>query len=189
VGWLAAGSVALIALVVARLWDLLLRLRQQSERLDALARTDPLTGIANRRTLEHELGRTCLAGRDDVFLALIDLDHFKQYNDRHGHQAGDELLKATTAAWVEALGPQGFLARWGGEEFVAVVRGDETSARQRVDTLRAVVPDAQTCSIGLARWQDDEAPETTLRRADGALYAAKAAGRDQLVSAPVTVPR
>ncbi|WP_432515217.1 GGDEF domain-containing protein [Kineococcus sp. SYSU DK001] len=186
-GWLAAGSVALIGLVVARVWDLLQQLRSQSRRLATLARTDPLTGIANRRTLEHELHRVCRAGRDDdVFVALLDLDHFKAYNDSRGHQAGDELLKAASAAWADALG-DGFLARWGGEEFVAVVTGGAQDAVRRVDALRAVVPDGQTCSIGLARWEPGEAPAVTLRRADGALYAAKSAGRDRLEQAVAAV--
>ncbi|WP_432543456.1 GGDEF domain-containing protein [Kineococcus sp. SYSU DK002] len=185
-GWLAAGSVALIALVVARVWDLLQQLRAQSHRLAALARTDPLTGIANRRTLEHELHRVCCADRDDdVFVALLDLDHFKAYNDSRGHQAGDELLKAASAAWADALG-HGFLARWGGEEFVAVVTGDAEDAARRVDALRAVVPDGQTCSIGLARWEPGEPVARTLRRADEALYAAKSAGRDRLARAVPT---
>ncbi|PRY16784.1 GGDEF domain-containing protein [Kineococcus rhizosphaerae] len=180
VGWLAAGSVALIALVVGRVWDLLQRLRSQSRRLEALARTDPLTGLANRRTLEHELSRQCRADRgDEVFLALVDLDHFKRYNDSRGHQAGDDLLKAASAAWVESLGAGGFLARWGGEEFVAVVTGSATDAAHRFEALRRVVPDGQTCSVGVAQWVPGEAVDATLQRADAALYAAKAAGRDR----------
>lgn len=180
VGWLAAGSLALIALVVARVWDLLQRLRSQSAQLEALARTDPLTGLPNRRTLEHELARLCRPGRaDGVFVALVDLDHFKRYNDTRGHQAGDHLLRSAAAAWVEDLGPDGFLARWGGEEFVAVVTGPAAQAERRLDGLRAVVPDGQTCSIGVSRWVEGESADATLQRADAALYAAKAAGRDR----------
>ncbi|WP_432563340.1 GGDEF domain-containing protein [Kineococcus sp. SYSU DK003] len=189
VAWLAAGSVALVALVVARIWDLLQRLRSQSRQLESMARTDPLTGLPNRRTLEHELARACRSGRgDDVFVAMVDLDHFKAYNDSRGHQAGDGLLTAATAAWALSLRPDGFLARWGGEEFVVVVRGAEPDALARLDALRAVVPDGQTCSIGVARWRRDETPDETLRRADEALYAAKAAGRDRLRLAPPTLP-
>ena len=183
VGLLAAGSMALMALVVARIWDLLQRLRHQSARLESLARTDPLTGIANRRTLDHHLERVCVPGNDGrVVLALLDLDRFKTYNDTFGHQAGDELLKAATAAWTEALGGCGLLARWGGEEFVAVLRDDDPArATSRLDALRDVVPDGQTCSIGVAVWTSAEDPHATLNRADAALYRAKGEGRDRLV--------
>ncbi|WP_432520154.1 GGDEF domain-containing protein [Kineococcus sp. SYSU DK006] len=184
VALLAAGSIALVGMVVARIWDLLQRLRAQSARLEALARTDPLTGLANRRTLDHELVRTCRAlGEADLYAALVDLDRFKAYNDGRGHQAGDELLKAAAAAWAQALGPGGFLARWGGEEFVALlVEDDPARAVRRLDALRAAVPDGQSCSIGVARWDRAEDGASLLRRADAALYAAKEGGRDRLVA-------
>ncbi|NAZ76343.1 diguanylate cyclase, partial [Kineococcus sp. T13] len=189
VALLATGSIALVTLVVARVWDLLQRLREQSARLEALARTDPLTGIANRRTLDHELTRACRSpGAADLYAALVDLDRFKAYNDGRGHQAGDELLRAATAAWARSLGPDGFLARWGGEEFVVLlVEDDAARALRRLDALRAVVPDGQSCSIGVARWDRAEDGASLLRRADAALYAAKEGGRDRLV-APGLLP-
>jgi diguanylate cyclase (GGDEF)-like protein len=186
VTWLAAGSVALVVLVVARVWDLLQQLRRQSLRLEAMARTDPLTGLANRRTLDHHLARLCRPGAGgEVVLALLDLDHFKAYNDSRGHQAGDDLLRAAGAAWaghLAHLGPRGLLARWGGEEFVAVVAGESPErAVELLDELRALVPEGQTCSVGVGRWDGTEPPAETLRRADALLYEAKAAGRDRLV--------
>ena len=184
VALLAAGSIALVGMVVARIWDLLQRLRAQSARLEELARTDPLTGIANRRTLDAELERTRRSlGAADLYVALVDLDHFKAYNDGRGHQAGDELLKAATLAWAHALGPGAFLARWGGEEFVALlVEDDAARAVRRLDALRAAVPDGQSCSIGVVRWDRAEDGASLLRRADAALYAAKEGGRDRLVA-------
>ncbi|MCI2236884.1 GGDEF domain-containing protein, partial [Kineococcus sp. TRM81007] len=92
--------------VVARVWDLLQQVRSQAVQLAALARTDPLTGAANRRTWDHELSRACADARRDgtgFVVALLDLDRFKAYNDTRGHQAGDELLKAATAAWSDSL--------------------------------------------------------------------------------------
>ncbi len=195
--WLAAGSVALVCLVVARVHDLLQQVRSQAVQLAALARTDPLTGIANRRTWDHELSRACARARregGDLHVALVDLDLFKRYNDTRGHQAGDELLKAATAAWSEHLGAEGFLARWGGEEFAVLLPSapgqDAVAALARLDGLRAVVPDGQTCSVGVARWDGTEDPAALLHRADEALYAAKTGGRDRLVAAdaPLTDP-
>ncbi|WP_432508896.1 GGDEF domain-containing protein [Kineococcus auxinigenes] len=186
VAWLATGSVLLIALVVARIWDLLQQVRSQAVQLAALARTDPLTGAANRRTWDHELSRACATARaqgTSFLVALLDLDRFKAFNDSRGHQAGDELLKAATAAWTEALAGDGFLARWGGEEFAVLLpfTTDPAPALARADALRAVVPHGQTCSIGTAGWDGVEEPATVLRRADAALYSAKTGGRDRLV--------
>jgi len=186
-GWLSLGSVLLVGLVVARIWDLLQQVRSQAVQLAALARTDPLTGIANRRTWDHELSRACAQAQrtgTDLLVALLDLDHFKRYNDARGHQAGDELLKAATAAWAQLLGEDGFLARWGGEEFAVFLPCPEAGAGlARLDALRSVVPDGQSCSIGAARWDGVEDPPEVLRRADAALYAAKTDGRDRLVDA------
>jgi diguanylate cyclase (GGDEF)-like protein len=184
--WLALGSVLLVGLVVTRIWDLLHQLRSQAAQLAALARTDPLTGAANRRTWDHEVTRACAAVRESggsLYVALLDLDHFKAYNDAHGHQAGDSLLKSATAAWSEQLDGAGFLARWGGEEFAVLLTSpDEAHALHRLDALRLVTPAAQTCSIGVARWDGAEETAAVLRRADQALYAAKTAGRDRLVA-------
>ncbi|WP_432483054.1 GGDEF domain-containing protein [Kineococcus esterisolvens] len=186
--WLAVGSVLLIALVVARIWDLLQQVRSQAVQLAALARTDPLTGAANRRTWDHELSRACATAArtgEELHVALLDLDRFKAFNDTRGHQAGDELLKSATAAWGEALAGEGFLARWGGEEFAVLLLSRERDGTlRRVDALRSVVPHGQTCSIGVARWDGTEEPAAVLRRADEALYAAKTGGRDRLVTAP-----
>ncbi|GIG27852.1 hypothetical protein Cma02nite_04520 [Cellulomonas marina] len=187
VALLAAGSLVLVALVVARIWTLLQQNRSQAVQLAALARTDPLTGIANRRTWDHELSRACATALRDgtsLVVGLLDLDHFKAYNDSRGHQAGDALLKAVTAAWGDALGNRGVLARWGGEEFAVLLPGPcAEEAVAVLDGLRTLVPDDQTCSVGVARWDGTEDPSTLLRRADEALYAAKTGGRNRLVVA------
>uniref|UniRef100_UPI003D7F0682 GGDEF domain-containing protein n=1 Tax=Kineococcus sp. SYSU DK005 TaxID=3383126 RepID=UPI003D7F0682 len=122
--WLGTGSVLLVSLVVVRVWDLLQQVRSQAVQLAALARTDPLTGAANRRTWDHELSRACASaqrGGTSFLVALLDLDRFKAFNDSRGHQAGDELLVSATAAWTRALGARGTLARWGGEEFAVLL--------------------------------------------------------------------
>lgn len=183
--WLAAGSIIVVGLVVARIWDLLQQVRSQAVQLAALARTDALTGIANRRTWDHEISRACAKAREDggiLFVALLDMDHFKRYNDTNGHSAGDDLLQQASRAWSQAISAPGFLARWGGEEFaVALPTTAPDAALAQLDRLRSMVPHEQTCSIGVARWDGEETPAALLRRADQALYEAKSGGRNRLV--------
>ncbi len=120
-------------------------------------------------------------------VAMIDLDHFKAYNDRHGHAGGDRLLRQAAQAWAETLRAGDLLARYGGEEFVAFFPGctldDAEAAAER---LRAALPDAITCSIGVALWNRGESAFELLGRADAALYKAKAGGRDRTIVARET---
>ncbi len=119
----AAGSVLLSVLVLLRMAGLLTVVRAQAVQLAGLARSDPLTGVANRRTWDHELSRACQQARstgEPLSVALLDLDHFKDYNDKHGHQAGDLLLREATAMWSSLLGEGAMLARYGGEEFAVL---------------------------------------------------------------------
>ncbi|MDP9830426.1 GGDEF domain-containing protein [Kineosporia succinea] len=184
IAYLGIGSIVLLALVVARIWDLLQVLRRQQEALERASRVDPLTGVANRRSWDSELARQMASAlRDEqvLLVGLLDLDHFKAYNDTHGHQAGDDLLHAAAQAWALAAGPRGRIARWGGEEFtVALLCDDEQVGIEDLDRLRADVPFGQTCSMGVARWDGVAGPDELLRYADEALYEAKRAGRDRI---------
>ncbi|QSR28278.1 hypothetical protein CFH99_21885 [Nocardioides aromaticivorans] len=177
-GFLVAG------LVVVRLADLVRDLQVKAVQLAALARRDGLTGIANRLTWEHELSRACATAREtqtDLTVAILDFDHFKAYNDEHGHPAGDQVLKATSAAWAAALPAQGFVARFGGEEFAVLLPGLAGPEAVRVlERLRTAVTHAQTCSIGTATWQVAETPAALVARADQALYHAKREGRNRI---------
>jgi diguanylate cyclase (GGDEF)-like protein len=154
------------------------------ERLELVARTDELTGLTNRRAWEEAMVRELArAGRDGSALcvALIDLDHFKLYNDEYGHQAGDRLLKSVAASWREILRAGDVLARYGGEEFAVALPGCSLEdGAALVARLRTAIPDGQTCSAGLALWDGSEDGEGLLGRADAAMYEAKAAGRDRL---------
>jgi diguanylate cyclase (GGDEF)-like protein len=157
------------------------------EQLSGLAMTDPLTGADNRRGWDGHLD-SCLKSpggpAGPVSVAMLDLDHFKAFNDTCGHQAGDRLLKDAVAAWRSVLRPGDHLARYGGEEFVVLLPNcPSASARGSIDRLRAATPAAQTCSAGIAEWDGAESPDTLVARADVALYAAKAAGRDLTVVA------
>jgi diguanylate cyclase len=114
-------------------------------------------------------------------VALLDLDHFKAFNDRHGHQAGDRLLKAAAAAWLGKLRKTDLLARYGGEEF-AVLLPDcgLDNAMEIAERLGTAQPEG-TCSLRVAAWDGHEDAARLVARA---LYAAKAAGRNRCQAAP-----
>jgi diguanylate cyclase (GGDEF)-like protein len=157
------------------------------DRLEVLAHTDDLTGLINRRAWDLDVVReVARARRDDLPLAvaMLDLDHFKDYNDRHGHQAGDRLLREAASSWRSVLRETDLLARYGGEEFAVAFPGCEREdAQQLVERLRDVMPAEQSCSAGLACWDGRESAEELLGRADKALYDAKLSGRDRTVVA------
>lgn len=186
--WLpvALGGAVLTALVLVRMAGLLEQIREQAVQLAALARSDGLTGAPNRRTWDHELSRACARARDTgdpLCVAIIDLDNFKTYNDTHGHQAGDRLLREAVAAWTAILGGAGMLARYGGEEFTVLLPDtDLHQAVARIDLLRAGTPDGQTFSAGVARWVVDTDPARAIADADLALYRAKRSGRNRIES-------
>lgn len=184
---IAVGCAALFLLVVARMSQLLTQLDVQSERVRALAVTDELTGLPNRRAWNTELPRTIERVRrtgDPMAVAIIDIDHFKQFNDAYGHPAGDRMLKEAAAAWQEQLRTVDHLARYGGEEFV-VLLPDATMAQARevVDRMRLATPLGQTFSAGLAVWDGAETSDEVTARADAALYRAKNAGRNRIAEA------
>jgi diguanylate cyclase (GGDEF)-like protein len=152
-----------------------------------MARTDSLTGLLNRRAMTEALERDVAASRRrmrPMSIAMIDLDHFKAFNDAFGHQAGDRLLVNAAKRWTAELRPMDTIARYGGEEFLVLLPGcDAMTARIAADRLRAAMPDGQTCSIGVAQWDPSEATTSLIARADAALYAAKGAGRNVTVAA------
>jgi diguanylate cyclase (GGDEF)-like protein len=152
-------------------------------RLDHMARSDPLTGLANRRTLQHELDRAIARAETastPLSLVMLDLDEFKQHNDRHGHQAGDRLLKTAAAAWAEQLREGDTIARYGGDEFIAVLPGMRLpAALSLAERLRLAVPGDATTSVGVAEWDGSQSGSRLIATADRALYDAKRAGRDR----------
>jgi diguanylate cyclase len=183
---LTVASILVILLVLWRLRRLLATVQDQAAQLTSQARTDGLTGIANRRTLDYEMERldsTTLWPRPSLTIAMLDLDHFKDYNDRFGHRAGDDLLIHTARAWRDALGGEGFIARYGGEEFTILLPGiDLVGSRSIIEAVRLATPDGMTVSVGVAERASDETGFQALQRADRALYRAKEAGRDRVVA-------
>lgn len=150
------------------------------------ASVDVLTGLPNRRVFMARLRRGVAAARPGgraMSVAILDLDHFKQYNDTHGHDAGDRLLEATALQWRSIMREQDILARIGGEEFGLLVEGDVHECHALADRLIASVPHGQTASAGVAPYRAGDDAAGALRRADQALYAAKAAGRARVVEA------
>jgi diguanylate cyclase (GGDEF)-like protein len=182
------GSVVLFLLVVLRMAGLVAKVQDQAAQLAALAHNDGLTGIPNRRAWELELPREMARVRrygGRLHVALLDLDHFKRYNDHHGHQGGDRLLKEAAAAWQARMRRTDLLARYGGEEFAVLLRDcTHAHAIAVLCDLRAVMPAGQTFSAGVAEWDGQEGPERLVGRADVGLYEAKRAGRDRVVTAP-----
>lgn len=195
-------------LFVERVRDLLQRdiiSRQQAE-LGRLALTDELTGLANRRSLTACLDREWRrSSREDTGLAaiMLDIDHFKRYNDTHGHAAGDACLRRVAVAISGCLRRAGDMAaRYGGEEFVVLLPGsDVRGARTLAERIRRAVAACEpaspggpngrvTVSLGVAvrLAESFDTPRALLARADTALYAAKAAGRDRTCLAEAPEP-
>jgi diguanylate cyclase (GGDEF)-like protein len=178
-----AGLLAVEASVTLQRLELLAKLEE-------IAQTDELTGLPNRRAwherIPAELARASRPG-EGVSVVMLDLDHFKHYNDTHGHQAGDRLLKQVASVWSNELRPTDILARYGGEEFALALPACPLSqALKIVERFRAAIPDAQSCSAGLASWNGTETAEELLDRADRALYQAKRAGRNRSTTAAVS---
>jgi diguanylate cyclase (GGDEF)-like protein len=125
-----------------------------------------------------------------LHLALLDVDHFKRFNDTHGHQAGDLLLKSAAAAWKAQLREGDMLARYGGEEFTALLVGcSQAEAVAVLERVRAATPLGETVSVGVAQWDGRQTPEQLIGLADEALYQAKHQGRNRVVAAPAPAPQ
>ena len=184
---IAVGCMTLVLLVVTRMAQLLRQLEQQSMKVRALSQTDELTGLPNRRACTAELPRAIEQARRNAVplsVAMIDIDHFKRFNDAYGHPAGDRLLKAASAAWQERLRAVDYLARYGGEEFLVLLPdADAERGRQVIDRLRDATPLGQTFSAGVAAWDGVETSDEMVARADTALYAAKQTGRNRILLA------
>jgi diguanylate cyclase (GGDEF)-like protein len=162
------------------------------DRIATAATSDRLTGLPNRREWDEraprELARASRSG-NPVCLALLDLDHFRAYNDAHGRAAGDTLLKSCAARWWDRVRSVDILARLGGEEFALLLPNCiAPDAVMTVERLRESTRDLRATSVGLAQWDMQEPLESLMLRADVALYKAKKMGRDRVVLADVPDP-
>jgi diguanylate cyclase (GGDEF)-like protein len=170
---------------------------EEERRLVARATTDPLTALPNRAAFldraRAEIRRADRGGRS-LAVAMLDIDHFKSFNDRFGHATGDRVLVAAAHAIAKTIRGIDLVGRWGGEEFVVLlVEADEASAPPAVERIREAVsalspprvPERLTLSAGIAmhRGNFERATiESLIKRADGALYSAKRSGRDRVSS-------
>lgn len=163
-------------------------------RIETMAATDELTGLANRHAFNILVDKLLADVRREprpISMLLIDIDRFKEINDRHGHLVGDEVLTSVASVLRSALRESDIASRWGGEEFLILLKGSGLNqATQIAEKLRDHVGgmtfgiEAQsipiTVSIGVAQHVPGEAPETTIDRADRALYEAKQGGRNRV---------
>ncbi|WP_244808753.1 GGDEF domain-containing protein [Caballeronia zhejiangensis] len=213
IGWYAArgasmvSSSAVLGMLIYETTGLYRRLSETHRTLVETSARDGLTGVFNRAYFDERFVREfslAFGSSQPLCVLMIDVDHFKQYNDTFGHLAGDECLKQVASALAGALRRQSdFVARYGGEEFVVVLPACESAAGLRVgQSLRAAVeklaiPSASpsggpvTVSIGSACTFPDQPESATalLRLTDAALYRAKARGRNQVVNAAEVVER
>jgi diguanylate cyclase (GGDEF)-like protein len=180
----------MLGMIAAQIGGFVSLLDQRSklvEKLQQLALTDELTGLPNRRAwqahLERELARA-RRHREPLCVAILDLDRFKRFNDTHGHQAGDGLLRELAQAWRTQLRASDVLARYGGEEFSLLLPATPIEAAGTVlARMRSATPRDQTCSAGVATFDGSESEEDFVGRADAALYEAKGLGRNRTVIA------
>lgn len=166
------------------------RLRSEVLALSRALRTDSLTGLWNRRFVEERLAQEARADRRSSVI-LLDIDHFKQVNDTHGHDIGDAVLRQAAQLFLLGVRTSDEVCRWGGEEFIVLCPGaPESEAVQVAERLRervasSVIPDlgrAVTVSAGVVELAQGAVPHS-LRRADQALYAAKRQGRNRVYAA------
>ncbi len=152
--------------------------------LEQLATTDSLTNLTNRRAWNEQFPQ-CMArasrNQQPLSIAMIDLDYFKNFNDTHGHLAGDALLREMGSVLRSSLRVNDLVARYGGEEFVVAFENcNLEQAQSLLERLQSRIPQGQTISVGLAATDGTETPEIVLDRADKAMYQAKQNGRNRV---------
>lgn len=171
--------------------------KEFEHRLSHMAHNDPLTGLANRRLLMDRLSQEAERAerhQQPFVLAMLDVDHFKRFNDKHGHDVGDQILVAVARHMENALREYDVCGRWGGEEFLLILPQTKLSdAHTIISRLHGGISQVSihvnrkslsvTVSIGLAEHQAGESHTETLLRADAALLSAKRSGRNCLLSA------
>ena len=168
-------------------------IREMVAQLQESAIHDPLTGLKNRRYFAHIFHDECarsLRRQEALTLLFLDLDHFKRVNDDHGHYYGDIALQETSRYLQQQCRPYDTVVRWGGEEFIILLRAtDELAAIHFSERIRIGIqtelnpelPFSLTISIGLDQYQDNDTLEVLVERADKALYHAKQTGRNKVI--------
>lgn len=189
--WKIVGAGTVI-LLIALFW--MRKLRALNRKLERLSTTDRLTGLFNRlkldEALESEIARAPRSGQS-FSVILIDIDHFKQVNDQHGHQTGDQVLVDVAELLRKGTRATDYVGRWGGEEFLIVCPHTDVAGacrlaenlRQALQDHRFPIVECKTASFGVASYLENDSVSEIVSRADAALYAAKEAGRNRVAAA------
>jgi diguanylate cyclase (GGDEF)-like protein len=168
---------------------------EQKRKLEELSNTDPLTGVHNRRYFMQAAAAQItrvVRQKNEAYIVMLDLDHFKNVNDKYGHSAGDDVIKEAAAATAGMLRPYDLIARYGGEEFIMFIAEiDRPGVIQLAERIRTAISDTQieaeggcisvTASIGVASVEPGRRLEDTIELADKALYQAKEEGRNRVI--------
>ena len=178
------------------------RLREHLEEVRREAMTDALTTLANRKAFDEGLAQACETARvsgKPLSLAIMDIDHFKRFNDTWGHQTGDQVLRYVASVMARVGENPRLAARFGGEEFAVIFPGEPTSAlMSELDEIRTEIGSralkrrstneelgSVKISVGVADFCPGDTPTSLLERADAALYASKRGGRDRITRADI----
>lgn len=168
-------------------------LEQKIKQIEHISKTDVLTGVANRKNFEEILSKEKARSRrynHPLSISLFDIDHFKQINDRYGHNTGDEVLKSVAHLIQDNIRQMDVLARWGGDEFIIIYPDLALpEALSATEKLRSLVEKKQlidgisvSCSFGLSQYRSDDQGNSLFQRVDRALYNAKQLGRNRIES-------
>ncbi|MEA4926033.1 MAG: diguanylate cyclase [Syntrophomonadaceae bacterium] len=166
-------------------------LQKALEEMEVMSKTDYLTKLPNRRMVRTKI-KQLIEQKKNFYIAIADIDHFKDINDRFGHVKGDEILVRLSAILSAAVGSSGFVGRWGGEEFLIVLETDEPDTiLGKINEIRMAVEQYWhedigkniSVTIGLCRYLESKSVDTIIANADKALYQGKMAGRNQCMIA------
>lgn len=169
-------------------------LREANLELEQASYADALTGLPNRRKMLRRLKSEFEISPESIYLAMIDIDHFKTINDEFGHLIGDDVLVSVGNLIEHTVGELGHISRWGGEEFLVIFsQADQMEVEQCLKNLIKVIREERfndgsndtirtTISIGVSHYADGDSIDSLITRADNALYKAKNSGRDRVVT-------